>query len=497
MKNLQKNLQAIEGVDDFNTQIVLKYFALISAIDHASKRERALADFIVQTAVIFGRRWQRDEHNNVVVYVEPEVADAESEGVCLQAHIDMVAVGTDGKDFDTSSLEFMLKDGKLSANNTSLGADNGIGVAIMLSNIEYGSYLGATLELLFTSDEETGLNGASAVNPDWIQSKKLINLDSEELNEIVIGCAGGVCWNISVPSKRVQGAGAGELFEFTLGISGLSGGHSGVEIHEEKGNAIVLTAQVVAGLMERFPSLKLVSLNGGERMNIIPQKCEAILVCDNTDGALRSEISIAFFETKKFLLNSIPAEKNCDFYISEAKIESLPMYFTREFSGRFLDGLISMPNGVIERDPEDQKFLKTSSNLAIVQTLENGFEVTILYRSSSRNALDELRRTTTEIFSAFPGALLNIDTEFQPWTPKHDYDLLQKTKDVFMNKDLKFEIKISHGGLEPGCLEAKLSNLQAVSIGPTIKHPHSQSEYVEISSIESICNVVDAILETS
>jgi dipeptidase D len=504
MSKLKKNIEVIgeSGLFAFDVGIILELFALVSSIDRASKREKSIADFVVQMAILCGHDWERDPTNNVVVYLQP--VDEKFETICLQAHLDMVAVGQDGQDFDTSEIEFIIKDGELWANNTSLGADNGIGLAIMLSLMSgYDGNFERPIELLFTSDEETGFNGANAVDPSWISARKMINLDSEKTGKIVVGCAGGACWQIKLPNVKQKLNYTEDFTQITLKVSGLAGGHSGVDIHENSGNAIFLMAEMASSLMEQFPEFKLISINGGAKMNIIPQECEAVLIVSDKDFDSWILFEQAFACQVEILKETLIDEPGCKFTIENKIISITRSCLDNQFSADLFEAIAQIPKGVISRDPADSKYLQTSNNIGVIKTTEEGVEIVLLYRSSLLEDLNSLRVAVTSIFSegaflTFANADLKILAEFDPWEPKRDSLLVKMAINAFVNEfEYEPELVVSHGGLEPGCFEKKWPGLEAISIGPTIEKPHSQEERVDIEGISSIMNILAGILSIS
>ncbi|MCX6798110.1 MAG: beta-Ala-His dipeptidase [Candidatus Falkowbacteria bacterium] len=482
MINLKENLKLIAGL---KSEIVWKWFAIISSIDRGSGREKALAELLVKVAAIFNCEWLIDEINNVVIYVPATPGCEDYPSICLQGHLDMVTVGQNGeKDFDTSTVKFLRENGKMRADRTTLGADNGLGVAIGLALLEGGVSHGP-LELLFTVDEETGLNGATSLNPDWIKSKLLINLDSERWGEITLGCAGGRRIVTTVPITFSTDEKSEDL-KFTIELADLPGGHSGVDIGKGRPNAILILARIILDLITRFPELRLLSFDGGTFSNAIPGQSRATLTFKSYSPELMDSIRLVV-ESEQIALREIPLEKEPKLTISEMeKIEDGRSYFADEFTLAFLGGLLKLPNGAIDMDEFDPTTVETSNNVAIVKTNEDGLEITTMYRSSAVDGLQKIEELSIGALQNLPGAKLSLGDEYPAWQPQDSSQLLELAKIVFdnlFNKELKRVVV--HAGLECALFTKKWPDMQMISIGPTIEGGHSQDEYVEVETVDA------------
>jgi dipeptidase D len=483
---MNQNWEVIKGLKPVE---VFEAFVVISSIDRGSTREEALADYIVGLAIERDCAVRRDSAHNVVVYLEATPGYEDRQSLCLQSHLDMVAVGQDGKDFNTSEVEFVLEDGKLRANRTTLGVDNGIGVAIEIALIgkdfEHGP-----LELLFTTDEERGLNGAMSLDPDWITSRMLINLDSEEWGQIILGCAGGGRVNVKIPAGFIQTEKEDCLYpQFTVEVSKFFGGHSGKDINKNRVNALVFLSELLHDLLFDFPALKIVSWEGGEIFNQIPTQSQATLIIEDGDLSQWEKIKEAIMDCNEWLRDDFPQEKEAIVSVTDVQEVEVDVYFSPGYSEKLFNLFTNVPRGVIKLDSQNQSVVEISNNIASMR-LENGCVlIQMMYRSSSIRGLEYVKNQILERSFTSLGLYPEVISEYPAWQPRYDSDLLGKVESIFLEMfSVQSERVVTHGGLECAYFTSKWPDMQMVSIGPTIENPHSQNEYVVVDTIEPLYN---------
>lgn len=417
---------------------ILDIFKKIASIPHCSGDTAKLQNFIVEFAKKFGFQVEIDRTANILCYKSKRE-------ICLQSHYDMVCVGK------APDIEIFEKDGYLMAKDSSLGADNGIGVALMLTLISKG----IEAEYLFTNDEEIGLVGATNLELS-LKSKKMINLDSEEFGTIYVGCAGGVDIEANLAMKKMSSF---KTF-YKISTKKFPGGHSGVDIDKHIPNAIKILADFLVD-----KDIDIAEFVGGERKNSIPSKAYAIVASD--EKIKGSEFFVEFldekfevFEDSKKLLKSI-----CGFAQG-----------IRDFNFKF-------------NIPQD------SINLAIVEAKNGNIKIDLSARSLSEEGLKRLEKETKCYFESF-GFSVKFVGRYPPWEPKFT-NFAKEVKKIYekFDKDIKF--KAIHAGLESAIFSKKFLDLEIVSIGPNIFNPHSVNEKVEISSVEKIFKVVEDLLRAS
>lgn len=448
---------------------ILEYFKNISSIPRCSGNEGKMVDYLVTWAKSHNFSYLADENKNVVIYAGG--LKSTSKTLALQCHTDMVCEKTlnSPHDFFVDPIELIINGDFISAKDTSLGADNGVGVALAMAISEDEEVLNNTnLELVFTSDEETGLNGAKLIKSSLLKSSKLINLDAESENEIIVGCAGGVdlLGNKSYP---LINSSFKNIYKLT--IHGLIGGHSGIDIHKDRLNAIKILAELVL----KVGGVNLSEFVGGTRHNAIPRSAYALFSCDKDEGYLQKLIDEYEIKVK---LN----EKNAKFILEKAEIDS-HSFLSISDSNCLMEMIISIPNGVNETYDSQ---VVTSSNLSIFKLKDGCADLLVSIRSSYKSKKDIFGEKLSDIFKKY-GFNSELKNEYPAWEPDFNGKLLRIAErehiELFKRKP---QIKVIHAGLECGILLEKYPHLQAISIGPDIYDPHSPSEKVSVSSIANI-----------
>lgn len=456
-----------------------KHFEEFLKIPHGSANERALGDYIISVAERNQLEWERDEVGNVVVSKPASPGYEEAEGVILQGHLDMVCEKNSDVhfDFEKDPIEAEIQGDWVQAKGTTLGADNGIGDCAGLAIMEDDTVIHPPLEFLFTVEEETGLTGATQLQPGFLKGKKLLNLDSEDEGEFTIGCAGGADSRIQLP-LAFETAGSDEQLQ--VKIAGLQGGHSGVDINLGRGNAIKLLARLL-WQVGKAVSHRLAAIDGGNLRNAIPREAWAIVAVDEENKAtFISEAEKQFADIRDEYRVVDPGAS----LSIEPAGERKPHWLQPESQKGLVNLLFSLPHGVITMHPEMENLVETSTNLAVVKVGEKEAEIICSTRSSTASALEAARSVLASV-SEMGGAEIVLEEGYPGWKPNLQSALLQTLKDVY--RDLFAQepaVAAIHAGLECGIIGEKYPGMDMISFGPTIKFPHSPSEKVHIPSVE-------------
>jgi dipeptidase D len=459
-------------------QNLWKHFSEILKIPRCSGKEKAIGDYIVNLAKAWNLEVQRDSVGNVLIRKPASSGKENAPGVILQAHLDMVCEKNSDveHDFSKDPIKAFIDGDWVKARGTTLGADNGLGLATCLAILEDKTIAHGPLECLFTVDEETGLTGASRLKKDFLKGKLLLNLDSEEEGTFTIGCAGGADSEIVLPVERKKKKAKNALL---LKISGLRGGHSGLDINLGRANALKCLARILNEAAEKF-KIELISFNGGSKRNAIPREAEAVVGIDTSkQKALTNWLKKSFAQIK-FEFRVTEPEMSLE--VDKLTTSDYPLTF--ESQTKFLNLLLALPHGVISMHPEIPGLVETSSNLAIVNSEDKAVKIICSSRSSVQSALEAVRQVIRAI-SNLAGARVVQPEGYPAWTPNLQSILLQKMVDIYKNLfHQEPEVKAVHAGLECGLIGEKYPGMDMISFGPTIKNPHSPDERVQISSVE-------------
>jgi dipeptidase D len=468
--------------------LLWKHFEQILKIPHCSGNEKALGDYIISVAERLALTWKRDKVGNIVVEKEASHGNEKADPVILQGHLDMVCEKNSDieHDFTKDAIQAELGGEWIQAKGTTLGSDNGIGVAASLAIMESKDLVHGPLEFLFTVDEETGLTGATQIEPDFLKGKKLLNLDSEEEGTFTIGCAGGADSEITLPLIREKAN--GEMYR--LKVYGFRGGHSGLDINQGRGNAIKLLARILWQAQKDF-SFSLVRMEGGNKRNAIPREAWIDFFLDEgQSSSLSSFIKTAF---AKIQSEYKTVEKEANFSLEKSDGEK-EKALAPQNQKTLLNFLLGLPHGVIAMHPEIEELVETSTNLAIIHTHPDHAQIICSSRSSVASALEATRNTIAAL-SELSGAKIKQPEGYPGWTPNLESALLKTLKEVY-NKTFQKEPEVGavHAGLECGIIGEKFPGMDMISFGPTIEHPHSPEERVHIRSVEKFWKFLTTIL---
>jgi len=465
-----------------------KNFYSLTQIPHPSKKEEKIREFIIKFGKNLGLETIVDEVGNVIIRKPATPGMEKLKGVILQGHLDMVPQKNSDKlhDFEKDPIETIIDGEWVRANGTTLGADNGMGVSAAMSILESKDIKHGPLETLFTTDEETGMTGATSLKPGVLKGDILINMDSEDEGELYIGCAGGTNGNfqfiyseVNVPKGSIA---------LKINVTGLKGGHSGVDIHLGRGNANKIMTRLLWHGAHKH-GVRLSSIDGGSLRNAIPREAFAIITLpnDRKDGFLKCMNELS--QTIKKELSAVDPDLKIEVLSSE-----LPKILIDEKTQlNLLNALYGCPNGVMRMSNEMKGLVETSTNLAIVKS-ENGIiNVQCLLRSSVDSAKNDLEQMMQSVFE-LAGARFVFDGKYPGWKPNPDSLILKIMLDIYNKKFGKTpEIRAIHAGLECGILGGAYPSWDMISFGPTIRYPHSPDEKVNIATVQKFW---DFLIET-
>ncbi len=475
------------SLKDAKAQQVWHYFRQISQIPRCSKNEGPVIECLKQLAKNKKLIFRTDLVNNLVIELPAAKGYEKSSAVILQSHVDMVCekMPESRHDFSKDPIELIERDGWVSANGTTLGADNGIGAALALALIEE-KIPHPRLELLFTVDEETGLTGANGLQPGFITGKYLINLDGED-KSLIAGCAGGEQTEITLPLDFIDAP--SDLKSFNFKVSGLLGGHSGVDIKKNRANAIKILAAALERLNQQF-DLNICSIDAGKAANAIPRDaCACILL-------KKSQIDAAYrliCDVESSFKKDIKTDPNLKVELIEA---ASPAQKIINNKSEIINLLNALPTGVYRMSEEFKGVVETSNNLARIETIadKNILRITTMQRSFDNSQMNELTGKITS-FANSAGAKAVTSGRYPSWKPDINSSLMKKA--IFIHKKInKKEPKIIvvHAGLEPAVIGEKVPGLEMISVGSTIENLHSPGERVEIASVDAVWQFLNELL---
>ncbi len=463
--------------DSLKDKRMWKIFEEISRIPRESGNEKAIGDFLLSWAEENGFRAERDETGNVFIYAKATEGYENVAPLALQGHMDMVCVKTPESthDFTKDPIEIVYDGKTVRAKDTSLGADNGIAIAMALSLISDPKSQHGPIEIMITVSEETGLTGAFNFDTSKISAKRLINLDSEEEGIIYIGCAGGVDLESGITFKREANP---YRKGYRIEVKGLLGGHSGGDIGKERGNAI----KILARTLKSLGKFGLSEISGGTKRNVIPSSAYAVI---STDSRIEKKIEKAEKEIQGEL-------RNCDpgLIITLEMVENPKTIIPSKKRKKIVDALFTAPSGVKTMSSTIKGIVETSNNLAIVETKENSLVVVNSIRSNIGSAKENHKEVLKAIYSSF--GFKNEESDGYPeWQPNPDSPLLKEVEKIY--KDItgkKPKVTAIHAGLECGIINKRLNGMDSLSIGPDLFDVHSVNEHIIADSAERVNNLL-------
>ncbi len=468
---------------------IWKHFSALTQIPRPSTKEAAARDYVLSVASRLGLEAVQDKVGNTVIRKPARPGREAAPMALLQGHLDMVCEKNEGTafDFDTDGIKVWRDGDWLRAEGTTLGADNGVGVSAALAVMESTDIAHGPLEFVFTIDEETGLTGAAEFPGGMLQSKYFLNLDNEEKDTICIGCAGGIktMARRKISLQPVKGDVA-----CRIKVSGLKGGHSGIDINLGRGNALRILGGTLQNIMSALP-IEVANLTGGSAQNAIPREASAVIVVSAGDEPrLKSMVAKVAAEYKADLGGFDP-----DLQISVEKAELPKQVFAQDDAGRSVDLLASLHHGVFAMSPDVPGLVQDSTNLATITTKGDTVEIVTSQRSAIEGSKLAVARMVATVCR-----LAGFETEnsgsYPGWKPEPNSDIVKKLQSVHEEVfGHPAELIAMHAGLECGVIGEKYPGMQMVSFGPTIRSPHSPHERVEIPSVQGFWKYLKAVLE--
>jgi len=479
----------IPALTNLQPEPVWKHFDKLAAIPRASTKEAAARDYVRTVATKLGLESVQDKVGNLVVRKPARPGREAAPMALLQGHLDMVCEKNEGTvhNFDVDPIKIIRVGEWLKADGTTLGSDNGVGVAAALAVMESDNIAHGPLEFVFTIDEETGLTGAAEFPGGLLKSKYFLNLDNEEIGTICIGCSGG----IKTMARRKVGlhpAGAGSAWR--IKVSGLKGGHSGVDIHQGRGNALRILGGVLQVLLDRLP-VEVAEINGGSAQNAIPREAAAVVLLDpSRESDLKSQVAAAEAGYKADL-----GGFDSGLQITVEKAERPTRVFDANDAKQTVALLASLHHGVLAMSPDVAELVQTSTNLAVVTTKGDAVEIVTSQRSAIESSMLAAARMVATVCK-MAGFEVEHAGKYPGWKPEPNSDIVRKLQEV--HKKLFGEpakLIAMHAGLECGVIGEKYPGMQMASFGPTIESPHSPNERVQIASVEKSWNYLKLVLE--
>ena len=464
-------------------------FADLNAVPRASKKETQVIAFMMAFGEQLRLETVQDGIGNVVIK-KPATSGMENrQTVVLQSHLDMVHQKNGDTDFDfaTQGIDMFIDEDWVRARGTTLGADNGIGVATIMSLLAATDIPHPALEAMFTIDEETGMTGAKELDPANFSGKILLNLDTEEDDELTIGCAGGIDTNTSYNYEAQPANTVSTSFQIT--IKGLMGGHSGMDIHKGRANANKLMNRLLFSLLQRI-NFQLSALDGGSLRNAIPRESNAVVVVPLENIALFRSSLAEFKELIHAEYHSVEAGLR----ISATEIAPAINVISHEELVKIINVIYALPNGVFRMSPDIAGLVEASSNLARVVIKEGLFTTQSLQRSSVESTKTDVSNAIRAAFENI-GAIVEQGGDYPGWKPNADSDILRLMVKLY---ETRFEqapkVEACHAGLECGIIGGHLPGMDMISFGPTIHGAHSPDERVQISSVQKFWGYLLAVL---
>lgn len=465
------------------------HFVNLSAVPRGTYKEKKVRQFIIDFAISLNLKWQKDDFGNILVYKDATKGMANRATVAIQSHLDMVHEKNDGIkfNFDTDGIKLLIENGWVTADGTTLGADNGIGVATIMAILESTHIPHPRIEALFTATEEDGLKGAHALTSDFLSAPYLINLDSSNVDEICNGCAGGATIKITTsPATTVAGGIVKKIM-----IRGLEGGHSGTGIHFGRANANKILARLLEPLF-LSSTFRIMFFEGGDKKNAIPREAMCIL-------SMETEHNVALLDNAVIQMRETIAS---EYGITDPKAsitvedsDFVGRSMTKDHSSKFCRLIHMMHDGVFKNDGLDRSLVQTSSTVSVVK-FENGKTVIINAARGSIGSELEYLVEQIKLCAKQMNYASSVESQYPGWPINHSSKLTQVASDIYKGiHGTTPTIKPVHAGLECGIISSKYPKMDMISIGPNLKALHSPDEKVEIESVTKYWNYLQEILK--
>jgi len=465
---------------------VFKWFYEISQVPRGSGNERAISDFLVKFAKDRNLEVHQDKAMNVIIKKPGTAGYEKAPTVIIQGHMDMVCEkdASSNHDFLKDPIKFVVKGEMLYADKTTLGGDDGIAVAYALTVLDSKDIPHPPLEVLITTEEETGMGGAMALTDEHLQGTRLLNIDSEEEGVFLVSCAGGA--NIHVFFDIKKETAKGKFLKITVG--GLLGGHSGIEINKQRANSIKLLGRILYNIKQN-EKINIVEISGGSKHNAIAKDAYAVIAAENTEAVLK----IVEKMTADFKNEYRAVDKLLTVTANETQ-NSPGQMFTKELTLNLIDFMASIPNGVQYMSMEIPGLVQTSLNNGVLEEIDGRIKFTTSVRSSVKSALDEIV-DILRIQAERCGAEFKKVSEYPAWEYSPDSPVRDAAVNVYKKLNKKEPVITAiHAGLECGLLKKTLPNVDAVSFGPNLYDVHTPNEHMDIASVERVWKFLLAYL---
>jgi len=466
-------------LSNIEPQAVWSHFEALNAVPRPSKKEEKVIQFIKDFGKSLNLEVLSDAVGNVVIKKPATAGMEDRKTVILQSHLDMVHQKNNGTvfDFDKEGIRMIVKGDWIHADGTTLGADNGLGVASAMALLSSSDIPHPALEALFTIDEETGMTGAAELDGSMLTGEILLNLDTEDDDELTVGCAGGI--DITGTGSYATMTPAKDFQSFQISIKGLSGGHSGMDIDKGLGNANKLMNRLLYQL-DKHIDIQIASINGGGLRNAIPRESTADVCINPSDqGAFDAIVG----KTRDTLTaEHLTTDPSFTLFVTD--ISTPDEVMDPIFQTRFLQTVYALPNGIYRMSPDIKGLVQTSNNVSRIQVDDGRYRIACLTRSSADTEKDDLSDAIESTLSLL-GAKVTMDGEYPGWTPDPSSDILKIMEPLYVEMfDEQPKVKACHAGLECGILLRHLPKVDMISFGPNIRGAHSPDERAQISSTQ-------------
>jgi dipeptidase D len=479
----------MRDLSELKPELLWQHFYQLTQIPRPSKNEKAVINYVHDFGLSLGLETIVDEVGNVIIRKPATPGNESKKGVVLQGHLDMVPQKNNDKqhDFLRDPIEAFVDGEWVTANGTTLGADDGIGVAAILAVLQSENINHGPVEALLTIDEETGMTGANYLRSGVLKGDILLNLDSEDEGELYVGCAGGSNGNMVFSFKETPVP--VDAIAYKVILSGLKGGHSGMDINMGRGNANKIVFRFLKQAVSHYGA-RLSSIEGGNLRNAIPREAIAVVTVPSSKAEAFMNGVKDFEALMKVEIGSVDPGLS----LRVEKVETPSFVMDEMTQDDLINAMQACPNGVVRMSADIPGLVETSLNMAIVKSDHKEVKVSALLRSSVDSAMRDLESTLESLFR-LAGAEVWFDGQYPGWKPNMQSGILNTMKQVYMNKwGVEPQVKAIHAGLECGILGSAYPNWDMVSFGPTIRHPHSPDERVNINSVEKFwCFLVETL----
>lgn len=470
---------------------VFEYFEEICAIPHGSGNTKKISDYLVKFAVSHNLRVIQDDSNNVIIFKPASVGYEAAEPVIIQGHMDMVCEKADGVDIDFTreGLRLKVQDGKVIAQGTTLGADDGIAVAYALAVLDSDDIAHPALEVVITVDEEIGMLGASAIDTKVLKGKTMLNLDTEDEGYLLVSCAGGATVNCTLAGKQQDVYG----YSVCIKVSGLTGGHSGIEIHRGRANANQVMGRILYQAISDY-DVYISDIAGGLKDNAIPRSCECNLIIGEDQDVY--EFSEKLQRYADIVAGEIKlSDPEASITVDCSPVADIYLAYNLADTKRIITGLYTLPGGVQKMSQVIPGLVQTSLNMGILKNYNDKVVMSFSVRSSVASEKEELISRIKCVISSLNGSV-NVEGSYPAWEYKEDSKLRDLMIDIYKEQYGKEPVVYAvHAGVECGIFADKIEGLDCVSFGPELTDIHTPDEAMDIASVERTWQILVTLLK--